>query len=289
MSRPAVNGAPSGSVLSEVRPIAELPEDFLRFTVYGENRVGKSTLACGFPKPLLLLSFEPNPTGGALSVRKMAGLNYLRVTDTAKAVRLAQELAGLEPFPYKTVVLDSATSLQDVVLNEILGPTRPEILGWGTVSRDQYRERSEKTRECLRPFFALPCHTVVVAKMRDHNRQEGDKPKIIAGLKQESFYGCDLGGATAGWLHDCSDFLAHLTIDKEVRKVVQEIGDQKVELLEETGRVIRRLRCQYHPNFAAGFRSATPGAVPEYIDDPTFDKIRAVVRGEPLPKPRGVK
>ncbi len=282
--RPSANGvrAPTGSVLSEVIPVSQLEDDFIRATIYGENRVGKTTLACQFPKPLLLLAFEPNKTGGAASVKKMEGVNYLRVTESAKAVRLAGELKINNPF--KTVVIDSATSLQDLVLKEIMGPTMPEILSWGVVSRDQYRERSERTRETLRPFFDLDCHTVVLAKMKDHNRQEGDKPKIIAGLKLESFYGADLGGATAGWLHDCSDCLVHLTVEAETKSVEYGEGDSKVVMNEPTGRMLRRLRCQYHVNFAAGLRSATPNAVPEYIDEPTYDKIRAVIDGRPIPR-----
>ena len=63
---------------------------------------------------------------------------------------------------YATTVVDTATSLQDQVLKEILGLDEfPVMLGWGTVTRDQYRQRSEKTREFLRLFLTIPTHVVV--------------------------------------------------------------------------------------------------------------------------------
>lgn len=273
------------SVLSEARPVSQVVDDWIKMVIYGENRVGKTTLACKFPKPLLLIALEPNRTGGALSVKKVPGVDYLRVTSSSKAVRLAEELASDQKF--KTVVLDSATSYQDIILTEILGLEKtPEMLEWGTASMDQYRERSEKTREALRPFLNLNKHVIVTAKQRDHNRQDKTKPKLIAGVEIESFFAADLGGATAGWLHDACDYICRLYIDKEiVEKEVKGIGGKMIKRQEETGRLVRRLQTMYHPNYAGGFRSATPEHVPEFIQDPTFEKIYAVIRGEKLPSP----
>ncbi len=250
--------------------------------IYGANRVGKTTLACQFPKPLLLISFEPNRTGGALSVRKVPGVKYVRITSSRQALQLAEELKNDRV--YKTHVLDTATSYQDIILQELMNLSAvPEQLDWGTVSRDIYRERSEKTREALRPFLNLPVHTVVCAKEKDHNPPDKEKPKILRGLQLESYLAADLGGATVGWLHDCCDYIGRLYLDKEikVRKYKTKVAGKEVEREEEieTGKIVRRLRTMYHTNVAAGFRSCDPERVPEYIEDPTWEKIEAVIRG----------
>lgn len=281
-----VKPAPRGSVLSEAIDIADLEDDFIKMLLYGKNRVGKTTLACRGKKPMLLLGFEPNKTGGATSVKKIDGITYLRITESNKAIRLAAELK--ENNPFATVVVDSATSYQDVILMEILGLSEvPEQLNWGMVSRDQYRMRSEKTREALRPFLNLDCDVIVLAQEKDHNPPDKEKPEIIRGFQLESFLAADLGGATVGWLHDTCDYIARLTIDKEVieYKTKLKIGkgpmakEQEMVQTKETGKLIRRLRTMYHPNMAAGFRSSSPDSVPEYILNPNWEKINKVVNG----------
>ncbi len=273
--------SPNGSLLSQATPVADLEDDYLKFVIYGQNRVGKTTLACQFPKPLLLLAMEPNKTGGALSVRKVPDVWYKHLDDTTSFVRLASELRAGSKF--KTVVVDSATSLQDIVLKELMGLSAvPEQLNWGLVSRDQYRERSEKTRECLRPYIDLPMHVVVLAKEKDHNPPDRDRPEILRHQAAESFFAADLGGATVGWLHDACDYVTRLYMEKETVERSVTVSGKTTVRLEETGKNVRRLRCMYHPNFAAGIRSDNPQMVPEWIQDPTYEKIRRVVAGEKL-------
>lgn len=271
----------NGSILSQAIPIEELASSPIKIVIYGDNRVGKSYLACQFPKPLLLMSLEPNATGGAKSITKFKNVTYLRVESSDKALRLASELRQNNPF--KTVVIDSATSLQDIILKEILNlPEVPDMNSWGMATMDNYRARSEKTRETLRPFLNLDCHTVITAKQRDHNALADMKPRITKGAQIESFFAADLGGATVGWLHDACDYICQLVIQKEVvtRKRINPISKKEIEEEVETGKIIRRLRTMYHPNYAAGFRAPDPTKVPEYIDDPTYDKIQAVIDGE---------
>ena len=80
--------------------------------------------------------------------------------------------------------------------------------------------------------------------------------------------------------------LRRVSVDIGVTRdgVVLEHGDYRVgkiaeETAEETGRYVRRLRTLPHPNFAAGFRSEVPENLPEYIEEPTYEKLLAVIRG----------
>lgn len=303
--RPNDRPRDDGSVLGGAIEIGDIEEVPIKICLYGQNRVGKTTLACLFPKPLLLVSFEPTRSGGAQSVKRYAGVKYLHLSSTRDAMKLADELKrrppsgvkGFERQPFESVVIDSATSLQDVILKELLDlPAVPEQLNWGTVSQDQYRERSEKCREMLRPFIDLPCHTVVNAKERDHNANKEERNRLLRSRQEhvESFFAADLGGATAGWLHDACDYVARLMIVKEIVKrttTVKVLGKTKTkEVEEETGRSVRRLRTMYHPNMAAGFRSADPDCVPEHIEAETpeemYRKIRDVIAGKRIEEKR---
>jgi hypothetical protein len=306
----------NGSMLARAVPVAELDwSEWYSVLIYGTNRVGKTTLACQFEKPVALVSFEPSPfTGGAVSVKKMAGVDHflvipstaeerwpkgrqLPVVGTMGAVQLAEEL--MEDERYKTVVLDGGTSLQDVALCELMDlpelPAQMKVArskddrSWGVATSDNYMDRSAKAKEVLRKFLNLRKHRVILCKERDHNPPRDEKgnvrrDKLTRGLTLESFVAADLGQATAGWLMDACDCVCRLYLAEEIKteeylvagvKTMQEVG---------TGKMVRRLLTQLHTNFAAGVRSASPDNVPEFVEGRTpqelHRRLMQVLRGE---------
>ena len=293
-------------ILAKAVAVEDMARAPLKILLYGSNRVGKTTLACQFAKPLLLVSFEPIQTGGAESVRKVVGVHVLRegrdFTKTQGTVELARELkAGKHG--YATVVLDSASTMQDMVLREILDlPAVPDQMSWGMVGSDGYRQRSEKTREVLRPFLDLDVDTIILAKEKDHNPPKEERvnektgkvqpdmrPKFLRGVEQASFIAADLGGATTGWLQDACDCVARLFVEEEVKTTTMTMNkgkpnEQDVVTHTPTGRFIRYLRMGYHPNYAAGVRSCDPDCVPEVLPNPSAEKIVAILSGKKIVK-----
>lgn len=309
--------AANGSMLSRGIPVEQL-EEAQRVTalIYGINRVGKTTLACQFEKPLALVSFEPTPfSGGAVSVTKIPGVTFFMVIPSTAAAKwpkkkalpvvgtdgarvLADELRGSN---FKTVVLDGGTSLQDVCLCEIMQleqlPQQMRVARvkgddtWGVATSDDYMDRSAKAKEIMRIYLNLPQDVIILCKEKDHNPPRDEKgnvrrDKLTRGLTLESFISADLGQATAGWLSDACNCLCRLYLAEETKiekfNVAGKVSTREVK----TGRSIRRLLTQLHPNFAAGIRSANPDAVPEYIEDQTsqgmYAKLRKVLRGEKI-------
>lgn len=309
---PARPPADDGDPLSRIVPVASLRGEWDRFCLYGANRVGKTTLACQWPKPLLIVAFEPNPTGGSKSVQKVPGVAHVRLTNSADGLALCKALqasGGTVPphllkdqgvataaakagGKFASYVVDGATSYQDIVLQEVCGWTKvPEqlslrLLGATDAERKaKYQERAEKTKEGLRPFTNLPGHVILIAQEKDHNPPKDDFASVNAlrgGLQTESFFASDVGGGVAKWLHDVCDYIGRLMIVKEYREETRTTKFQGKDVertsVVETGRNIRRLWTVYNPNWAAGFRSADPGKVPDYIDEPTYAKIAAIIR-----------
>lgn len=286
---PTVNDKPRGkpgSILAKARPAASMPEAVHKLLIYGANRVGKTTLACKFPKPLLLIDVEPGSSGGAESIRNEKGVTVLRLgldfKDTTELMQLADELRA-EAAYYKWFAFDGATSLQDQVLCEILGVEQlPDQLGYGTVSSDQYRARSERTREVLRPFLNLPINGIILAKEKDHNPPKEERvsertgkvqpdmrPKFLRGTSDSSYVAAEVGGATVSWLQDCCSAIMRMYVT-EAKKIDTVDG---VEFEVPTGKFTRFLRTGYHPNIAAGIRSANPKNVKDLIENPTPEKI----------------
>lgn len=285
--------APSknGSVLSRVVPIESLHDDHLKIVIYGQNRVGKTTLACTFPKPLLLISFEPAKTGGAKSVKRVPGVEYVHLTSIDDVEKLATELRTDKYF--KTHVLDTITSLQDVIGAKILGlPDVPEQWNFGMMGKAEYQQRSEMTKDICRLYLTQNAHTVVLAKEKDHQPPKGDEVWEGYGRRKlatedtmriESYFAAAAGTAAVGWLHDACDYICRLYLTKEIiveEKEYKAGGKVTKQIVErETGRMLRRLRTLYHANYASGFRSETPTKIPEFIESPTYEKILQVIEG----------
>ena len=295
-AKPAGNGpapkpAPRGGILGKAVSVSELPVAPLKLLLYGGNRVGKTTLACQFPKPLLLVSFEPMVSGGAESVRGIAGVDFLKegvdFPGSVGAVELARELAS--DTRYETVVVDGATSLQDMVLRELLAlDEQPVQMSFGTVQGDQYRYRSEKTRELLWQFLKLRKDIIVLAKEKDHNPPKEERvsektgkvqpdmrAKFLRGMQQDSYVAAELGSSTTGWLQDCCDWIVRMYVDKEVEATTTNMGGKEFTSYWETGKFARCLRLGYHPNYAAGSRSSNPEGVPEMVTAATPAKLYA--------------
>lgn len=279
----SLNTARLGGILSRAIAVSDLPETYVKVVVYGTNRVGKTVWSCMFPKPLLLIDTEPAiGSGGAASVKRVPGVHFLKLEDTASVNQTAQEIAQAGMF--RTIVIDSATSLERITLAEILKQPSvidmmdPKVIGLGNAGQSIYMERTDRMIKLLRPFINLPCHVVITAKEKDHNPNKEDKrSKMVRGPQDESFYGPELGGALAGWLKDACE-IVQLSVQKEMKVNRVQMGSDVVESLQETGRSIRRLRIMAHQNYAAGIRSQDHN-IPEFIDNPTFDKFMSVING----------
>lgn len=276
---------------------------------YGMNRTGKTTLLATFPKPLALFSFEPSRTGGAESVSGVSGITVFRrgteeevaegtaeFSSVNEGVEMARALRGSRGGGFRTVGVDSATSLEWACLEELMraaGKDMPTTLLFGTVPDGMYPMRSEKAKEVLREFIDVPAHVVVTAKEKDHNPPKEERRnektgklqpdlrnRIVRGLQKESWYAPALGFSAMSWLVDACGYTGRMeqveeyaNVENPLTKVVEQV---------KTGRHVIALRCRRHVNFEAGFRCPDRDRVPEFIVDPTYEKILEAISPAPV-------
>jgi hypothetical protein len=225
-----------------------------------------------------------------------------------KALAIAESLharfaKGLQPF--KTVVIDGITAWNAVILQEILGVApndMPAILQFGSIGQDQYRERAERIIRYNRPFLDLPCDVTIIAQERDHNPPKDENNRVMgskllrdadvngAYMQSGSFFSLDVGDTPARWFQDNCDFVGQMYQDMEYKEHTTPpmkgpdgtLMPAQTSMIP-TGKRVRRLRTQYHPNYAARVRGDYR-VVPEYIQAETPEEMYAalmqVVRGE---------
>lgn len=268
-----ISAAKPGNFLSRLKPVSQIVDETMSVLIYGRNRIGKSRLASEFPKPMVYLSLEPSKTGGAKSLPKVPGLEVEVVQNSVDLMGFANDLTN-EKHGFKTVVLDSASSMEKFILQEVMGWDEPaEQLRVGKsspVQTEHYTDRSERMKKLVRPFLNLNMNCVILANEKDHNPPSNEggvrKSSFSRGMQQESYFAADTGAGMARWLMDSCDYILQMLMDAEVKtEMVEMIAGQPKRAVETpTGKLIRRLRLGYHPNYAAGGRSDR--ALPDFID-----------------------
>jgi hypothetical protein len=296
----------TGSILGRGVDASAINFDRMKCCFYGDNGVGKTTLLGTFPKPLVLFSFEPTRTGGVGSIANVPGITVFRrgrpedvevgdaeFSTTKEAVEMARELRATRGGGFATVGVESGTSLEWACLEELMAETdreMPATLLFGTVPDGMYPMRTEKAKSVLREFLDIPTHVVVTAKEKDHNPPREDRVgkngkvqpdlrnRVARGMQKESWVAPAMGFSSMSWLLDSCQYVSRLYFDREVMEVTNPLVPGESTQIE-TGRFTLRMRCKQHPNFATRFQCPDPDRVPEFIENPTYEKLLSVIGG----------
>lgn len=299
-----VNHAPDLSgILSGGVSAADLGSSKLNTAIYGRNGVGKTTFACQGDGRIALIAIDPSPTGGARSVGRSNVIVYYVASHNLKdSTGRVEQFRGSEKVmavvdaignalakdknAFSKVVVDGLNSWFEVILGEILAVdfnNMPAVLSKGKVSTDQYVERTERLIRYLRPIMNLQCDVTLIAQEKDHNPPKNDKGVVVGSklireamvsAQEGSFYSLAISDEATRCVQNACDFVMQLYEDNEFREeklpdvvINGQTVPGQVQLIP-TGRRVKRLRCTYHPNYAARFRSPNYENVPEYIEAP---------------------
>lgn len=145
-----------------VRPIGEINRA-RSWVVYGRSGTGKTTLAATFPKPILYLDIKDEGTDSINDVED------IDVMDVSSKDRLEEAYWWLtrNPDKYKTVVLDTVSQLQQIVVDEFAAGKRKRNTSkrpgeWGSLTKQDWGEVAGSMKEWLVNYRDLA---------RDHGMQ----------------------------------------------------------------------------------------------------------------------
>jgi hypothetical protein len=256
----------SSGILSKVVSVEDMPSTGIKMTMYGRGKTGKTRTACTFPKPLLIVGTED----GTKSVKSVVGVDFFRLSESSEIDELVEAI----PDKYKTVVLDTAGGLQDMIMKEILGlDDVPVEKSWGMAVREQWQSCGVQTKERLRKLLDLAdrygTHVVIIAHERNFN-DEGGSDLIFPTV------GASLTPSTAGWLNGACDYLCQTFLrEQTVKKEVKVAGKKGATMSQRTGKIEYCLRVGPHPVYMTGFRRthSENETMPDVIINPSYDKI----------------
>ncbi len=264
----------SKNVVDRIEPLSFDDESGFSFGFYGKSGTGKTTLYATFPKPMLVIRCS-----GSKNSKELKSIDTPANRKTIKCVPLlkSNEIIDLvayqrETNTFKTVVLDHGSGLQDLILKEVLGlEDLPSQGSWGMAKQQEWGQVALQTKELLREILNLSCYRVIVTQERTFESK--DEEDLI-----DPFISFGLIPSIAGWLgptcdYVCQTFLQQKTIIKEVR-----IGKKKIQKTSYAKGVDFCLRTSPDAIHAGVFRTPKGGNLPEYLIDPTYDKILKLIQ-----------
>lgn len=269
----------NGDIWSQIQAVDELEDDGIKLSIYGRSKTGKTRLACTFPKPLLLIGTEK----GTKSVKGTKGVHYVRIKHSEELDRIVE---GLKEGEYESFVVDTAGGLSDMCLKEVLGiDDLPIQRSWGMAKREDWQTSGAQTKERLRQLLDLSethgVNAVIIAHERNFNDEGTDNSIIFPTV------GSALTPSVTGWLNGAVDYIGQTFIREVTEQRTVKLGAKSVSREVKTGNNEYCLRIGSHSVFMTGFRipkdieAKLPGGkLPEWISNPSYDKIVSILNGE---------
>ena len=260
----------SKNVVNRIAPIHFEEDEGISINLYGKSGTGKTTLCSTFPGPILMLICSALKKPGELrSIDTAANRKRIKTVVLEKSGELKDIIEHVtETGKYNTVALDNATGLQDLILKEILGLEELPAQGsWGMAKQQEWGQVALQMKESLRALLNLDCNRVIIAQERAFNTDD-DNDLLMP------YVASALSPSVTGWLNPACDYVCQTFIQQKMVVKKIRVGKKVVEKISRTKGVDYCLRTAPDATFTTKFRIPKGGSLPEYIVDPSYDKIK---------------
>lgn len=246
--------------------------EFRSYVFYGRSGTGKTTLACSFPGPILLLDIRDDGTD---SVSDVKGLEVQKIENTEEIEDTYYWLKE-NPGYYSTVVIDTVSQWQQLVVKEIIGDKgrKGKTAGdWGSMTKQDWGKVAGVLKEWFvnfRDLVEYDYNIIFIAQDRVSNAgdEEGDRDSQITP---------EVGPAVSP------------SIAKVLNASVSVIGntciDERIIKKEKNGKKIKEVRMDYvlrlAPNSVYTTKVRKPkSSPPSDIRNPSYEDIIEIIKGE---------
>lgn len=265
-SSPKRKPVAAASILDRVQKVKELPS-IVTATFYGPAGTGKTALAATFPKPLLLLDIGEKGTD---TVSDVDGVDVLRIRSWSDIEDIYWELQSGRA-KYATVVIDAVHSMQDLAI------TKAKELN-AKDDDEQTSKRDFGTAAGLMKTWLFNYRDLeeanlnVVFLVHDRvSKEEGDEDDN----RIAPTVGPRLMPSVASPLTGAVKVVGFTFIRQQTEKS-KRIGVKSKTTTEYC------LRIGPHAYYTTKVRKPKTRSLPDFIIDPSFDKIVKVMKGLPI-------
>lgn len=244
------------------------------YVFYGRSATGKTTLASTFPGDVVVLDIRDEGTD---SVSDVKGLKYMDVEDFEDFENMYWWLRKHKAIKFKTVVIDTCSQLQAMVVNEISGNnSKKKGLkpgDWGSMTKKEWGEVASILKEWFinyRDLTRLGYNVVFIAQDRVFNVEDEDdtdgqiQPEVGPGLSP----------SVAKTLNAAVNVIANTFIRSKM--ITKEVNGKK----KKVEQIDYCLRIGPSSTYMTKVRKPKGEKPPAVIKDPTYEKILEVIFGD---------
>lgn len=258
------------SIVSRIQPVQDL-ETNLVMLVYGRSGTGKTAFGATFPKPILFIDTNER---GTETVKQEEDVYVVRIEDWAELDELYWALVNNEvDTDYASIVIDQVTNLQDMGMAEVLRRSRKGKDE--TFSQRNWGQLSGMLKQCISDWRELADRFNILFIAHERIDEPGDDEDEAI----EPSIGARVMPSVGSFLDGAVDAIGSTYIRER----------WETEDKEEVRHVDYCMRLGPHAFYSTKIRRpVSAGPIPEYIVNATYDKIQALIAGEP-PKKRKVR
>lgn len=240
------------------------------WVIYGRSGSGKTTLGGSFPGPILLLDCKDEGTD---SVSDIKGIDVMEISEWEDFEHAYWWLVQ-NPGKYKTVIIDTVTQLQQIVVEEV-GSKKAEKAGkavgdWGTMTKGDWGDVASRLKTWITNFRDLPMEVLFIAQDRTFNvGEDGDSdgmidpevgPRLSPSVMSHLCAAVSVIGNTFVRTHTVKTKIKGRTREKEVTEYCLRLGPSA--------------------SYITKFRKPKRIALPDFLIDPTYEEILETIKGE---------
>ena len=249
-----------GDIMSRIKPVHAL-ELVLAALFYGRAGTGKTTISCTFPGPILHLDIREKGTD---SVSDVKDLDTISLTEWEEFEQVYWYLASGEA-PYKTVVIDAVSQLQDLALEKAMAD---EGKAGEKVSQRQWGVASGFMKTWIvnyRDLVDRGINVVFLAHDRVTEGDEGEEGELMPSV----------GPRVMPSVASILTASVKLTGNTFIREQVRKLEGGKIDR-----QVIYSMRLGPHAFYNTKVRQPKGSYVPDVLDNPSYDLLIRIMRGE---------
>lgn len=235
----------------------------LKVVFYGKPGTGKTTIASTFPKPLMLLDINEN---GWVGVKDIKGLDPVRIKDW-ESFQEAYWYLQENKDGYKTVVIDTVSAVQELVLEYIAKKRKVKLRegvkygDFGTLTKKDWGEIASLLKPFITQFRDLDMNVIFIAHEKVFNVEEDDQAEGI-----DPSVGPKLMQSVASTMNAAVDIIGQSFIRE--KKVNDKTTMQYC------------LRVGPHPYYITKIRKPKDSEAVTVLVDPVYQDLLELVKGE---------
>lgn len=259
-----VKKSKSSSILDKAEPVTGL-NLIITALFYGRSGTGKTTLSGTFPKPMLLIDIREKGTDSLLDEE---GVDSIRVNDWSDIEEIYWELKESN-HKYKSVVIDALHSAQSLAISE--AKARANKKEDEQTSQRDFGQAGALLTEWMLNYRDLQEDGINVVFL-SHDRitsidTEDDADVIIPEVGPRLMP--SVASAIVGSVNVVGNTYIRETITKP-----KKAGEKTIRKTDYC------LRIGPHGYYTTKIRKPKKFELPEFIVDPTYDKLISIIRGQ---------